>query len=59
MPYKEKGAAEVKKEFVGDIEEESRVVLWTDSATRCRIVGVGMVQSRDCHHVFEVPKIWQ
>ena len=33
----------MKEEFVGSAEEESRVVLWTNSAARCGIVGVGMV----------------
>jgi len=58
MPYREKDAAKkVEEKFVGDIEEEDRVVLWTNSAIRCRIVGVRMAWSRGCHHVSEVPKV--
>jgi len=34
-------------------------ILWTNSATRCGIVGAGMAWSRGCHHIFEVPKMWQ
>jgi len=49
----------VEEEFVGGIKEESRVVLWTNSATRHRIVGVGVAQPRGYRHVFEVPKMWQ
>jgi len=49
----------VEEEFMGGVEEESQVVLWTNSATRCRVMGVGMAQSRGCRHVFEVPKMWQ
>ena len=43
MPYRGKDAAKkVEEKFVGDIEEEDRVVLWTNSAIRYRIVGVRM-----------------
>ena len=59
MPCKEKGTAGVKKKFVGDIKKKSQVVLWTNSTTRYGIVRVGIAWSRDCHHIFEVPKIWQ
>ena len=60
VPYRGKCAARgVEKEFVGDVEKESRVVLWTDSATRCRVVGVGMAQPRSRCHIFEMPKMWQ
>jgi len=34
-------------------------ILWTNNATRCGIVGAGMAWSRGCHHIFEVPKMWQ
>jgi len=44
---------------MGAVEEESRVVLWTNSATRCRVMGVGMARSRGHRHVFEMPKMWQ
>jgi len=44
---------------VGGVEKEGRVVLWTNSATRCRVVGVGMARPRSCRHIFEVPKMWQ
>ena len=44
---------------MGGAEEESRVVLWTNSAARCGIVGVGMAQSRGHRYVFEVSKVWQ
>ena len=43
MPYRGKDVAKkVEEKFVGDIEEEDRVVLWTNSAIRYRIVGVRM-----------------
>jgi len=32
---------------------------WYNSATRCRIVGVGMAWSRGLCYVFEMPKVWQ
>ena len=35
------------------------MVLWTDSTTRCRIVGVRMARPGSHHHVFEMPKMWQ
>ena len=35
------------------------MVLWTDSATRCGVMKVGVAQSRDRHHVFEMPRMWQ
>ena len=44
---------------MGGVKKESRVVLWTNSATRCRVMGAGMAQPRGRHHVFEVPKMWQ
>ena len=44
---------------MGDIEEESRVVLWTDGVTRCGVVGAGVAQPRNRRHVFEMPKMWQ
>jgi len=49
----------IEEEFVGGSEEEGEVVLWTDSATRRGIVGVGVARPRGCHHVLEVPKMWQ
>ena len=44
---------------MGGVKKESQVVLWTNSATRCRVMGAGMARPRGCHHVFEVPKMWQ
>jgi len=59
-PYKGKGAARrVEKEFMENIEKESEMVLWTNSTTRCGVMGVGMAQSRGRRHIFEMPKIWQ
>jgi len=46
------------KEFIGGVEEESRMVLRTDSTTRCRVMGVGMAWPGSHHHVFEVFKMW-
>jgi len=43
---------------MGRLKEESRVVLWTNSATRHRVVGVGVVRPRGRHHIFKVPKMW-
>ena len=58
--YKGKSTARrVEEEFVGDVKEEGGMVLWTNSATRCGVVGAGMAQLRSCCHVSEVPKIWQ
>jgi len=49
----------MKEEFVGGVEEEGGVVLWTNSATRCTVMGVGVVQPRSCRHVRGLPKMWQ
>jgi len=49
----------IEEEFIGNVEEESGVVLWTNSATRCRIMGVGVAQPRSRHHILEMPKMWQ
>jgi len=49
----------VEEKFVEGVERESKVVLWTDSATRCRVVGVRVVRPRSRRHIFEVPKMWQ
>ena len=60
MPCKGKSTARrIEEEFVGSAEEESRVVLWTNSAARCGIVRVGMVWTRSCHHVFEMLRMWR
>ena len=60
MPYEGKGAARgVEEKLVGGVEKEGGVVLWTNSATKCGIMGVGVVRSRSRCHVFEVPKMWQ
>ena len=56
-PCKGRSVAKVEEEFMGRVEEKSRVVLWTNSATRCRVMGVRMAQSRSHRHVFEVPKM--
>jgi len=58
-PCKGRSVAKVEEEFMGRVEEKSRVVLWTNSATRCRVMGAGMAQSRGRCHVFEMPKIWR
>jgi len=56
VPYKGKCAAKgVEEEFMERFEKESRVVLWANSATRCRVVGVGMAWSRGRRHIFEMP----
>jgi len=52
-------ARRMEEEFIGGLEEESRVVLWTNSTIGYRVVGVGMAQPRSRHHVLEMPKIWQ
>ena len=59
-PYKGKSTARrMEEKFVGGAEEKSRVVLWTNSATRCRIVGVRMAWTRSHRHVFEMLRMWQ
>ena len=58
--YKEKSIARrVEEEFVGDVKEEGGMVLWTNSATRCGVVGAGIAWPRSRCHVSEVPKMWQ
>jgi len=52
-----KSIARVEEKFVGGVEEEGGVVLWTNSATKCRIMGVGVVWPRSRCHIFEVPKM--
>jgi len=44
---------------VSGSEEEGRMVLWTNSTMRCRVIGVGVAQPRGCRYVFEVSKMWQ
>jgi len=44
---------------MGGIEKESGVVLWTNSATRRRIVGVGVAWLRGYCHILKMPKMWQ
>ena len=39
-----RSAAGVEEKFVGGIEKEGRVVLWTNSATRCGIIGAGVAR---------------
>ena len=59
-PCKGKSAARrMEEEFVGGAEEESRMVLWTNSAARYGIVGVGMAWTRSRRHVFEMLRMWQ
>jgi len=59
-PCKGKSAARrMEEEFVGGAEKESRVVLWTNSAARCRIVRVGMAQTRSHRHVSEMLRMWR
>jgi len=58
--YKGKSTARrVEKEFVGDIKEEGRMVLWINSAMRCRVVEAGMAWPRSHCHISKVPKMWQ
>ena len=60
VPCKGKSAARrMEEEFVGGAEKESRVVLWTNSAARCGIVGVGMARTRSCRHIFEMLRMWR
>jgi len=54
-----RSAAGVEEKFVEGVERESGVVLWTNSATRCTVVGVGIVRPRSRRHVFKMPKMWQ
>jgi len=54
-----RSAAGVEEKFVGGVEKEGGVVLWTNSATRCRIMGVGIAWPRSHCHVFKMPKMWQ
>jgi len=49
----------VEEKFMGGFEEENRVVLWTNSATGCRVVEVGMAWPRSRCHISKVPKMWQ
>jgi len=44
-------------EFMGGVEEESRVVLWTSSTTRCRIMGAGIAWPKGHNIVFKVSKV--
>jgi len=60
VPYRGKCAVRgVEKKFIGDVEEEGRMVLWTNSATRCGVVGAGIAWPRSYCHVSEVSKMWQ
>jgi len=52
-------ARRVEEKFVGGSEEESRIVLWTNSAMGCRVMGVRVAQSRSHHHLLEMPRMWQ
>ena len=54
-----RSAAEVEEKFVGGVEKEGGVVLWTNSATRCGTMGVGVVRPRSRCHVFKMSKMWQ
>ena len=59
-PHEGKGTARgMEEEFVGGVEEEGRVVLWTNSATRCTVMGVGVAWPRSRGHVRGLPKMWQ
>ena len=58
-PCKGRSIAKVEEEFIGGVEEKSQVVLWTNSATRYRVMGAGMARSRGRCHVFEMPKMWR
>ena len=52
-----RSAAGVEEKFVGGVEKEGGVVLWTNSATRCGIMGVGVARPRSCCHIFKMPKM--
>jgi len=54
-----RSAAGVEEKFVGGVEKESRVVLWTNNATRCGIMGVGVARPRSRCYLFKMPKMWQ
>jgi len=54
-----RSVAGVEEKFVGGVKKEGRVVLWTNSATRCGIMGVGVARPRSRCHVFKIPKMWQ
>ena len=54
-----RSTAGVEEKFVGGVEKEGGVVLWTNSATRYGIMGVGVAQPRSCCHIFKMPKMWQ
>jgi len=59
VPCKGRSIARIEEELEGRAKKEGRVVLWTNSATRCGVVGVGIARSRGCRHVLKMPKIWQ
>ena len=60
MPRKGKSAARrIEEEFIGGVEKEGRMVLWTDSTMRCGVVGVGVAWPGSRCHILEMPKIWQ
>ena len=42
VPCKGRSIARIEEELEGRAKKEGRVVLWTNSATRCGVVGVGM-----------------
>ena len=54
-----RSTAGVEEKFVGGVEKEGGVVLWTNSATRCGTMGVGVAQPRSYYHVFKISKMWQ
>jgi len=54
-----RSAVGVEEKFMGGVEKEGEVVLWINSATRCGIMGVGVVRPRSRCHIFKMPKIWQ
>ena len=59
-PHEGKGAARgMEEEFVGGVEEEGGVVLWTNSTTKCTVMGVGVARPRSHRHIRGLPKMWQ
>ena len=54
-----RSTAGVEEKFVGGVEKEGGVVLWTNSTTRCRTMEVGVVRPRSRCHVFKMFKMWQ
>ena len=52
-------ARRVEEKFMGEFEKKGRVVLWTNSAIGCRVMGAGIAQLRSHCHISKVPRMWQ